>query len=377
MKKSLEILSTLDYANRNISVFIDFTRGIKSDKTKDNIIKAISENNSLLYMLFPVFGVFEKDTDELDILFSLIDVKKVSINEFNQYLNYYPLKKYTDSKFTDFCYRLNGYGNDGTNTALSILSHLLYFDNKTNPDSTIFKVLEDVLKSISITNHSSFDRDNYFQMIELLLTKTNNESFAKYINLEMLKLAKEINYSFGYDYNLEKTYSILLTKYFDAIWSDLSNALLSEDEDYLVFYHLQSLLGSHIGGVSNQVGILFSGNIDSIFDWCKKNPIEAPKRLALMVPIFEEQGFHHITKKLIDDFGDNQELLDNLSCNMGSFSWVGSVIPLLDNKIKLFKSLFDHPIARVVEWAKRNVYYLEKDIQNEIQKEEEEKFLYS
>jgi len=374
---SLDILSVLEIEIRNISVFIDFARGIKLDKTKVKIVNSILEKNSLLNMLFPLFGIFEKDEDELDILFSIVEDNQVSINEFIQYLNYYPHQKYTDIKFTNFCYRLNGYGKDGINTSLSILSNFLYHDSESNPNSIIYTVLEDTLRTIDISDPSSYNRDQYFQMVELLLTRTNNADFAKFLNLEMLKLARDWKYSFGYNYNLERTYSILLTKYFCVIWEDLSNALLSKEEDYIVFHQLQSLLGSHIGGVSNQVGLLFSGNIESIFDWCQTNPMEAPKRLALMVPIFEDQEFHPIAKRLINEYGDNQELLDNLSCNMGTYSWVGSVVPLLESKIKLLESLYNHPITRVAEWAQIKVTYLNDEIHKENQKEDERKFLYN
>ena len=96
-----------------------------------------------------------------------------------------------------------------------------------------------------------------------------------------------------------------------------------------------------------------------------------------MVPIFEGEGFHSITKRLIDEFGDMPEVLDNLGSNMGSFSWVGSTIPLLESKRKLFESLIIHPKNIVSDWAKRNIYYIAQDILREVQREDEDKFLYN
>jgi len=135
-------------------------------------------------------------------------------------------------------------------------------------------------------------------------------------------------------------------------------------------------LGSHIGGTDNEKGILFSGNINKIFDWCKENPLEAPARLALMVPIYEGEEIHFITKRLIDEYGDKPYVLENLAANMGTFSWVGSTIPLLERKRRLFEGLINHPKDTVCEWAKRYVKYTEQDILQEIQREEEQKYLY-
>ena len=123
--------------------------------------------------------------------------------------------------------------------------------------------------------------------------------------------------------------------------------------------------------------ILFKGNIELIFDWCRKFPEKAPARLASMVPIFEGEGFHPITLRLINEYGNQQDVLSSLSSNMGSFSWVGSIIPLLESKRKLFNSLINHSIPEVVDWAKSNIYYVDKGIEREIQREDEERILYS
>lgn len=374
---SLDALSSIEFENRNSSIFIDFARGIKQEKTKDYLTDSLLKRKDLSYLLFPIFGVFRKDYDNLVILFSLVENEIVSIEEFTQYFNYYPWKGHSESKLIEFCLKIKGYGTQGINTVLSLLHKSLYFTNEVSSDSDLFNLLEDILRSIELTNSNGIYKDNYFQMIDLLLTRTENKTFAKFINLQVIELAKDSNYSFSFDYNLEKLYGILITKYFEEIWEDLSKALMSDGDDYFVYYHYQHLLGSHIGGVSNQVGILFSGNIEMIFDWCKKYPTKAPVRLASMVPIFEGELFHPIAKRLIDEFGENHEVLANLGSNMGTYSWVGSTIPLLESKKKLFTSLLNHSILEVVDWAKRYIYYTDREIESERQREEEERFLYN
>jgi len=56
---------------------------------------------------------------------------------------------------------------------------------------------------------------------------------------------------------------------------------------------------------------------------------------------------------------------------MGNYSWTGSVIPLLISKKQLFESLLNHKINTVVDWAKRNIKYLEEEIKREKYRDEE------
>ncbi len=376
-EKSLDLLLSIDTRDRNSSILIDFARGIKLEESKNILIESILSKEQLSYLLFPVFGVFKKEDDELNILFSLVEREVVSIDEFKQYFNYLSLRGLSEDKFVGLCHKIKKYGIRGTDTVLSLIHSLLYFSKEINPNSVLYDLLEEILMSIDITNLNGINRDDYFHMIDTLLSHKESKIFAKGINLQAINLAKDPNYSFSFDSNLENLYGILIGKYFEDIWPDLSSALLSDGEDYFVYYHYQHLLGSQIGSMSNKVGILFKGNIELIFDWCRKFPEKAPARLASMVPIFEGEGFHPITLRLINEYGNQQDVLSSLSSNMGSFSWVGSIIPLLESKRKLFNSLINHSIPEVVDWAKSNIYYVDKGIEREIQREDEERILYS
>src|SRR5690606_38997507 len=103
---------------------------------------------------------------------------------------------------------------------------------------------------------------------------------------------------------------------------------LSTDEEYCKFYGLKHILGSSIGGIGRNVGVLFDGKVDSIFEWCRANRDLAPSRLAELVPIFDNNStigvkWHPISRQLLNEFGDIQQVLDHLGANMGTYSWTG------------------------------------------------------
>ena len=81
--------------------------------------------------------------------------------------------------------------------------------------------------------------------------------------------------------------------------------------------------------------------------------------------------------RLLNEFGNQKKVLDTLSARIHSFSWVGSVIPLLENRKKALNILLDHKYKEVALWAEHNIQYFDEEIKREKRKEAEEKFLYS
>ncbi|KEO75448.1 hypothetical protein [Anditalea andensis] len=173
------------------------------------------------------------------------------------------------------------------------------------------------------------------------------------------------------DSDLQGIYEVLMKVHFHLIWTDLTNAILFNDDHYVKFYGLKNILGSNICGVGNRgIGVLFEGDINTIFNWCiDKKPL-APLRLAKLVPIYGENNsnyseWHPYAKKLIDDFGYIKQVLSGLNVNMGTFSWTGSLVPLLEDQKSLFLTMQNHENQLISEWAIGNLNSLEMQIKQE------------
>lgn len=106
-----------------------------------------------------------------------------------------------------------------------------------------------------------------------------------------------------------------------------------------------------------------------IFDWCKNTKPFPLARLAELVPIFEENGtWHPIAFRLI---GGIQDVLNNLDANMGTFSWVGSIVPLLESQKEIFIQFQSHPVGNVSQWANLHLEYINKRIKDKKNRDEE------
>ncbi len=371
---SVEIIKQYQEHEYNRSIIIDYTRGVDNEIFQ-YLIDSLSEKE-IYYLIFPLYGIKNIDLDYVDYLFRLVDEKKVTPHRFIDFFNYYHPSKEIKINFSKFFSRLTNYGEDGIFTIITLTKNILFFSNKDENSISLGDIVEDIINKVDIQNLSKDKFEQYFELIDILLKQKKRDSLALHINNQIIDFARDINNNFIGNYSIENILSILLKEYFDVIWKDLSEALVLEGKDYAIYYNLNYIIGSSIGDI-RPIGLLFLGNIDKIFEWCDKYPKVAPVRLASMVPIYENGGIHPIALRLIDNYGNSDDVLITLHSNINTFGWTGSLIPLFEQKKKLFEDLINHKIPRVSKWARENVDNVTLELENEKRREEERKFLYN
>ena len=98
-----------------------------------------------------------------------------------------------------------------------------------------------------------------------------------------------------------------------------------------------------------------------------------PYRLAYLAPVFDysdksESSFSQFFYWLLEhfeSFKNQEEILSEFSSNMGSYSWVGSIIPLLEKKINCFKKLECNTNPLVKKWVNDNIKSLSEQLRME------------
>ena len=58
---------------------------------------------------------------------------------------------------------------------------------------------------------------------------------------------------------------------------------------------------------------------------------------------------------LLDNFGEQKDVRDNISANIGTFSWTGELSPYYMRNIKCFTQLLGHQKSEVREWAQKSI----------------------
>ena len=371
---SLETIASIKKDERNVAVLGGFISE-SADSIKKTFYLKLSESDELNYQLFYFLSIDSKGKQYFYLLFKLVDSGKCLLSHFHNFNYGNSLHSMTLEELTNFSEQLFNYGNEGYEIVFQLFFSLGY--NNEILKENLIPILKKCIYKLGVnrSERNQFDHYQWYHTIAEITKKPNEGELAQFINDSVINSISWEN-SYHLDHEVQGVYQSLLKVHFNLIWPSLSEALLSQEEKYITFYGLKHIIGSHIGGVGRSVGILFEGDIEAIFKWCHEKKPLAPARLAELTPIFDNDNtdytkWHPIALRLINEFGEIVEVLSNLSSNMGTYSWIGSVVPLLESKKELFKSIVNHEKEEVRNWANSYLNYLDKDIERERNRDEE------
>lgn len=249
---------------------------------------------------------------------------------------------------------------------------------------------DDILLDYIVANEfSSFILEGEMKTLtmELLLNYDYAKSMVDAYNVNslvtnILESGKEVDFAISYNKKLlreikdydsfrvnEHLYYTLLPKYQDSILGDILKEISNRESDFWYFGGKDLGSGDGFG-----VGPLFQCNIETIKEVCLQESQGClPYRLAYLAPVFDysdkdEPSFSQFFYWLLehfDSFKEQEEILSEFSSNMGSYSWVGSIIPLLEKKINCFKKLEHHTNTIVKKWVIENILSLSEQLRKE------------
>lgn len=291
-----------------------------------------------------------------DVVEGRIDASLVSI----YYLNIRNLSKEGFSRLVALSEDL--FPNRDDDMLNLALRHRYSIDVKNDKETT--GIVKRILLNYEIKEDNNRLNYQYSNLCISLIEAVHDKDFAIALNKKLINVLNQgISHS---DFDI--LYNKLLLNYRDAIWQDVSTALV--DKDHFVFYYnVKDSIGS---GSGFGAGVLFQGRDDELKQLCRDYPATAPQRLASMCPVFttdREDSFSDFYLWLLNEYGDNKDVLDSLDCNAHSFCWTGSVIPLYTHIRACYSSLLSHRRKGVRDWAETNVTRLDNEIGREKNRE--------
>lgn len=256
------------------------------------------------------------------------------------------------------------------------------FDNP-NWDSTknfFRKILIERGEFIEANLQDLMDRHYWSEILIKLLKESNDEELCQK-SLELI--IKNLNEQDGF-YNkraeLFRLVDTIQELYFNQLWEALIVIYSDMHKYQSAYFHLRDLLGSKHDYYSFTEGLLFKdkeSKFDTILNWCIQHQDDRLHWIAELVPIFKKDSeskewiMHPYAKRFIDELGFHKDVISAISAHLGSYSWVGSVVPFLLIKKKLFQSLIDHKFPNVREWASKELIYVNEEIHREKNRDEE------
>ena len=356
---SIESFQMLD--KYNFSIFVDFIRQVNEEVFETAFgAMATLERKSILFACVAVRNYNFSDPYP-EALYQMVKDQKAEVSEYEHLWRNISFGKYTEK---DILYLFQRIANlpQSFNTLIHIVAMMLLWGGVKDNIKKLRKFIEEeITKRLDEFSKLAKD-DDYWHVLRKILEDNANPTFAKEIMRSILLLIEQSDDMHYKSYNIEDCMGLLIGKYFNEVWHDLSEALVCDGERYILYYKLKLILGS-MTGYNNGPGILFqTEHNDALLAWCKKYPLVAPERLMLMVPLYGENGFSDIVLKLVDLYGEQEGVLTALSCNMGSFCFVGSIVPLYEKQIKCIKGLSNNHSEKVRIWSVKMLTDLKKQI---------------
>jgi hypothetical protein len=373
---SFAAISEILPENRRLLLFTCFASYL-NEEYKEKILHEFKANQKLQPSLIELLGNVKFSQGNFKLLFEFIEQRVISTEDLTKLSRSNILFFSTIDELNSAFGQIFNWGPIGYKIIVEYMYILSLYEN--NKMQSLIDYLKNSLIKLGLSSISRNSANNHVMIHSVcnVLKSGNDTNFPKFVLSELLDNINRNNYyTTSFDY-VSDVFKLLIDKYFYAIWELLSEALLSTDEDFLKYFSLKNILGSRIGGFDDKIGLLFvhESYTDVLIDWCRNNIDLAPARLAEMVPIFSNRPdgskWFPVTKQLIDEFGDYEKVLEALECNMGSFSWTGSLVPLFQQKIELFIELLDHKNPKVRKWAETNIKWLKEALSKQERQEKE------
>ena len=315
------------------------------------------------------------DQESYALLQELIDGYKSGIFDnhcINNYLRYY--KCYTIHNILAIFDVLHDAGVSSKEVCYPfIMNHLRYHINKD--DKTVFEKYKSILLGYDFDD--SYLSSEIVDAIIDILKFGDEHEFAKAIHV---KVVQYICSPGSRSNSFEQLYFALLPQYQDEILDDLCEVLSSEDERMMFYYKMYNYLGS---GFGLGAGPLFQCDWEILKGACMRHPSVLPQRFAQMCPVYKYsdnesvQGFSDFFLWLCDNFGDQKQVLESFSSNMGTYSWSGvnGFSNFIEKRIPCLKQLLEHRSSIVTEWATLELELIQKEVTQEKGKEAYERMV--
>jgi len=352
--------------------------GSKNVKFAEKIIDRFLSDSDLMQHAFYLTRIININLKNLEKLFVLIDNYGFPISNFQNFKFGNSLDKLTNEEVVLLLDRINKYGNPGKWTTLSILTTFCYHNTER------WKNYRSYIKSLIIGSNMIIDKtesgareEHYWSDAVLkILQEGDEEDFAIEISKQIIEFCSNVKSSiiFGISIYLSNIALLLFEKYFTSVWRYFGQGLIG---DYRTFHNIEYIIGTQNGHFNHKVGILFRFPeiYSNILEWCRLNSEKAPERIAHMMPldvnVDGEILWHPFSKSIIDEFGENEGVLSQLSSNMGTFGSIGSSVPYYNTQKVLLEKLIDHNLPKVKEWARKMLTYTNRIIKRESLEDEQ------
>jgi len=362
--------------NPNINFLLGILNGIFNLNTSEwnTIVKIFSDRENLnqYYARASVTG--NVTVDQLKCLTELIDQNKIEPVAAKTFSYGRALEHLDYKDVAQFAKKLASISDNVAWIALDILSMYCHGNSeKWNSCKPIFRKIVTALKLDNEgKKQGQLEMHHWHDVVKKLL-QDDDIDFAIDLTMQILSSCTDkLNYGDLWHY-IQPIIRIVFQKYAKDVWPLFSEAV--NNSAPLEEYRLMQLFSSGSSFEKKKLSVLSELPEEILNEWCLQNPETAPEFVAQATDVLLEfDDKYQISPRaqfLIDNFGDNENVLSALSANLSSFGWSGSLVPYLQKEVAAIEGLKDHKNIHVRNWVNKRLDYLSKMIERETRRDEE------
>lgn len=379
---SISILRRINNTEVNVSVLGGYLAAIRNKFPSlfTNTLERIYKDDNIYIHSIEIIRLTKPTLKELKLLIDIVKNRRIDIDKLESFKYGSILDHEPEENIMFFIEQVLSISEE----ALPIAFNIIYMYCYKNQDR--FEMCKKQIRNIVLTSglltekklFNKLDSYNWRQTVTLLLENGEKDSeLAEHIAKEIIKMCsdQDLSSSIKKRYDIKPIIEVLLRNYREQTWIIFSNIILSDNK--LSKYRLKDLLTSHNNENNSDFSITSVLEKDFLVQWCNNYPDKAPVELSTIIDVIEEDDdenycFTPIAQFLINNYGSNDKVLSRIYSNLRTGTWVGSMIPYLEKIKFVIGKLLDHDNINVRKWAREINNYLEKEIQKEKQKEDEE-----
>lgn len=360
----------------NINLLLGILNGIFNLNTSEwnTIVKLFFDEENLNQYYAHTVVTGNVTIEQLNCLTELIAQNKIEPIAAKTLTYGRPLEHLNYNDTVQFVKNLVSISDNSAWIALDILSMYCYGDSeKWNNCKPTFKEIVVTLKlDRKDKKQNQLEMHHWHDVVKKLL-QDDDTAFAIDITRQILaSCTDELSYGDLWHY-IQPIIRIIFQKHAKDVWPLFSETIINVGP--VEEYRLMQLLGSGSSFDKKKPSVL-SDLPDEIFkEWCLQNPEKAPEFVAqtteVLLEIDDKYQISPRAQFLIDNFGDNEQVLSELSATLSSFGWSGSLVPYLKKEAEALEGLKDHNNINVRNWVNRRLDYLSKMIERETRRDEE------
>ena len=213
---------------------------------------------------------------------------------------------------------------------------------------------------------SQMDQYHFKEVMEWILGKGRADPDASVIALSLAKQTVVTEERLN-DYLIKPLLPRLLRDFPEIVWPIIGQEIVSNPRQAS---RMELSLGDSFSFDVKKPAILELPE-EVLFAWCHAHPETAPAFVAGLLPVLTDRGsdneevtLHPKMQRLLDEFGNRDDVLNALTRNMYTFGWSGSrstYYALYDDPLR---SLETHTHGAVRRWAKKTHAQLANDIED-------------